>query len=310
MGSKAETLAHDMGADLADSIGVREDTGGPSPTPDRYAGFTRHKGAGFLEIGRIAVDDQIRTEDDPEADDQLVASIQQVGLLQPIRVRWRETDGTWVVLVGHRRYRAAVGAGLAKVPVICVDADPTPIDVIREQIYENCHRRSISPLDEARAYRKYLDLTGEPAVNLANLLHLSQASVSRALSLLTLPAEVQDAIAEEQLSPKAGAEIAKLRNPTVAKQVAARAAATRAPADTVARTVRQKRGTPARATQTRPMIFKVARGVRVQVHGRLDGVGVLEALEAATGMARQLLAAASALEGEQADEQAAPGEGE
>jgi ParB family transcriptional regulator, chromosome partitioning protein len=287
MGTKADTLAKNMGADLADSIGVRDDTGASTPPRDQFEGLARYKDAGLLLTSHICVEDQIRTEDDPEADTQLVESIRQVGLLQPIRVRWRASDGKWVVLVGHRRFLAAQRAGLERVPVICVTTDPTPIDVVREQIFENKHRSSLSAIDEAHAYKKYLDLTGEPAVNLANLLHISQATVSRALSLLTLPTDVQDAVAEEKISPKAAQAIAKIRNPTVQKNVATKAIKESLPAEAVDRTVRSRQGTPAKPSQQQqPFVqFKIARGTRVVIHGRLTGREVLEALRAAVAMA-------------------------
>jgi ParB family chromosome partitioning protein len=280
-----------MGADLGDSIGVREEQGSDQATPhDKFEGFARHKGTGLLQVSRIAVEDQIRTEDDPEADAQLVESVRQVGLLQPLRVRWREADGKWVVLIGHRRFRAAVAAGLETVPVICVDTDPTPADVVREQIFENKHRTSISPLDEARAYQKYMALTGCTGKDLAKQIHVSQPTVSRVLSLLDLPVEVQAAVEVGDISPTAASEIARVQNPEVAKQVAAKAVQTKAPVAEVARTVRSRQGVRVKATTAKPLSFKLGRGVKVVVYGRLSGEEVVAALVAATEQARQLLA--------------------
>ena len=190
MRSKADTLARDLGTDLADSIGVRDDTGttDQNPTPDQLDGLVRHKGTGLLLLSRIRVDpDQIRTETDPEADALLAESVRARGLLHPLRVRWDTAENIWVIVTGERRYRACLAAGMERAPVVCVTEELTPAAIISEQLCENLQRQSLSALDEARAFKKYLDLTGEPAVNLANLLHISQSTVSRAITAQPRP---------------------------------------------------------------------------------------------------------------------------
>ena len=135
-----------------------------------------------------------------------------------------------------------------------------------------------------------MQLTGCTAKSLAGLICVSQASISKALSLLSLPTEVQSQVASGDLSPKAGQAIAKIKNPEVAKKVARKAAETKAPVTEVEKDVRQRQGTPAKATQAQPFVqFKIARGTRVVIHGRLTGREVLAALEAAVEMARDEL---------------------
>ena len=85
---------------------------------------------------------------------------------------------------------------------------------------------------------KYLSLTGAKAKDLANLLHVSQPTISRALALLQLPAEVQEQVSEGTISPTAGATIARIKNPTVARKMASKAAATRAPVAEIEKDVR------------------------------------------------------------------------
>ena len=272
MGSKADTLARDLGDSLADSIGVRdtacirdasisgEQGAGGSP-PDPLDGLTRHKGAGLLLTSHIYTEaDQVRVETDPEADAQLVESVRSVGLLQPVRVRWAGDSGKYCVVTGHRRLAAAVACGLDRVPVVVVEGTPTAAGIIEEQLIENIQRSALSPLDQSRAFQKYMTLTGCTGKDLANLLHISPASVSRALALLDLPSEVQEHIASGEISPRAGAAIARIKHPQAQQDVAQRAVATKAPTVEVEQQVRRRRG--ASAPKQQPVTqFKISRGV-------------------------------------------------
>ena len=128
---------------------------------------------------------------------------------------------------------------------------------------------------------KYLSLTGAKAKDLANLLHVSQPTISRALALLQLPAEVQEQVSEGTISPTAGAEIARIKNPTVARKVAIKAAESRAPVAEVQRAVRQRQGVPAKPTPFTQ--FKLERGCRVVVHGKLPGEQIIDGTRAGAG---------------------------
>ena len=130
-----------------------------------------------------------------------------------------------------------------------------------------------------------MTLTGCTGKDLANLLHISPASVSRALSLLELDPGVQEQVASGEISPRAGAAIARIRNPKAQQDVAQCAVVTKAPTVEVEQQVRrQRQGTSAKP---QPFVqFKIARGVRVVIHGRLDGARVVAALEAAVELAR------------------------
>ena len=208
-------------------------------------------------------------------------------------------------------------AGLTTVPVIVVEGAVSPKDVLESQIAENCIRSDISPIDQANAFRKYMTLANCSATELSELLHISQSTVSRSLALLNLDPVVQEQVASGDLSPKAALPIGRIKNPKVQKQVAAEAVATKAPAEEVKKRVQQRRGIAAKATPGRPLTFKLGRGTKVVVHGKLDGSGVVAALKAATALAEQQLVAdtkASALDavsiepGDSTGEQAEPGE--
>jgi ParB family transcriptional regulator, chromosome partitioning protein len=295
---KAETLAQAHKEQMLEDTGVRPGPEADVGTRGQYEGFTRLAGAGMMDIENLIPDpDQIRTEFDPDELGRLAESIKHHGILAPLRVRWDPGLGKHYIVVGERRYQAALKAGLTRVPVIIVEGEVSPKDVLESQIAENCIRSDISPIDQANAFQKYMSLTGCTAKDLAGYLHVSQPTVGRALALLQLPVEVQAAVSTGEISPTAGAEIAKIKNPEVAKRVARKAAETKAPVAEVEKQVRQKRGTPAKV-QAQPFTqFKVRRGCRIVIHGKLTGREIVEALEAATGMAR------AALEDDERDEQ-------
>ena len=311
---KADDLKRAHGTIMAESVSQRVDpmtvpaTGETALAPHTGpgAGITRLAGACTLLLENIVPDPtQPRTEFDQAELDRLAESIKVHGILAPLRVRFDPATGKYCIIVGERRYRAAsLVAGLDRVPCIIVEGEPTEKDILESQITENLLRTDLAPIEQARAYQRYMSLTGCSGKELANLLHISPATVSRALSLLELPGEVQDAVAEGKISPRAGQAIAKIRNPAVAKTVATKAISAGLPAEAVDRTVRSRRGTPSK--EARPTVFKIARGVRVQVHGRLAGAQVVAALEQALVQARAALD--QELDREQADEQAEQGE--
>jgi ParB family chromosome partitioning protein len=302
---KADDLKRSHGIIMAESAARRVD---PMTTTDVHtgpgAGITRLAGACTLLLENIIPDPtQPRTEFDQDELDRLAESIKQHGILAPLRVRLDPGQGKYCIIVGERRFRAAAQIeGLDRVPCIIVEGEPTERDILESQIAENVIRLDLNPIDQSRAYQRYMQLTGCTAKELSQLLHVSPPTISRALSLLSLPEEVQDAVSEGKISPKAGQVIAKIRNPEVAKKVAAKAAETKARAAEVEKEVRSRRGVQAKATLQQPFTqFKVRRGCRVVIHGRLTGREVLAALEAAVELAR------AALEGEQTEEQGEAG---
>ena len=149
-------------------------------------------------------------------------------------------DEEMLAAVRHRVASAATGRVIAEAttalgdltaPAAEATAQGRVIDVLVEAMSD--HRSS-----------KYMQLTGCSAKELSQLLHISPQSVGRALSLLSLPAEVQEQVASGEISPTAGATISRIKNTEVAKRVAAKAASTKAPISEVERTVRQKQRDP------------------------------------------------------------------
>ena len=144
---------------------------------------------------------QPRTVFDEEALAELVYSIREIGLLQPIVVRPVAVgaDGVHYELVaGERRWRASREAGLARIPAIVRE---TADDVLlRDALLENLHRAQLNALEEAAAYQQLLDDFGCTQEELATRIGRSRPQVSNTLRLLRLPAPVQRRVAAGVLS--------------------------------------------------------------------------------------------------------------
>ena len=139
---------------------------------------------------------QPRMAFDEEALDELVGSIREVGVLQPVVVR-RSDDG-YELVMGERRWRAAQEAGLRTVPAII--RDTADGDLLRDALLENLHRAQLNPLEEAAAYQQLLDDFGCTQEELAGRIHRSRPQISNTLRLLKLPPLVQRRVAAGVLS--------------------------------------------------------------------------------------------------------------
>ncbi|MDQ1588026.1 MAG: ParB family transcriptional regulator, chromosome partitioning protein [Microbacteriaceae bacterium] len=142
---------------------------------------------------------QPRTEFDREALDELVASIREVGVLQPIVVRAivGEKD-KYELIMGERRLRATKEAGLPTIPAVIKDtADDA---MLRDALLENLHRAQLNPLEEASAYQQLLADFGITQEELAGRIGRSRPQITNTLRLLKLPAAVQSRVAAGVLS--------------------------------------------------------------------------------------------------------------
>jgi ParB family chromosome partitioning protein len=157
-------------------------------------------GAHFEEVPIDAIEPnprQPREAFDEEAMAELVTSIREVGVLQPVVVRQVE-PGRYQLVMGERRLRASREAGLAVVPAIVRDtADDA---MLRDALLENLHRQQLNPLEEAAAYRQLLDEFGATHEELAERIGRSRSQVSNTIRLLGLPPGVQRRVAAGVLS--------------------------------------------------------------------------------------------------------------
>jgi ParB family transcriptional regulator, chromosome partitioning protein len=140
---------------------------------------------------------QPRSVFDEEAMDELVHSVKEIGLLQPVVVRRLAAD-RYELVMGERRWRATQQAGLETIPAIVRE---TADDVmLRDALLENLHRSQLNPLEEAAAYQQMLDDFGCTQEVLATRIGRSRPQISNTLRLLKLPASVQRRVAAGVLS--------------------------------------------------------------------------------------------------------------
>ncbi len=144
---------------------------------------------------------QPRSEFDQAALEELTASVQAHGVLQPVMVRPRGA-GRYELIAGERRYRAARQAGLTRIPAVI--RQMTDEESLTVALIENIQREDLNAMEAARGYRQLLDQFGLTQAELARQLGKSQSTVAYALSLLRLSPEMQDSISSGQLSMEHG----------------------------------------------------------------------------------------------------------
>lgn len=213
-----------LGRGLGDLIRPTTPEEAPQPTaevPDTPDLVAAPAGASF---GDIPVDQIVPNPKQPrqvfDEDDltELVESIQEVGLLQPIVVR-RVTDG-YELVMGERRLRATKKAGLATIPAIV--RDTAEHDLLRDALLENLHRVQLNPLEEAAAYQQMLDDFGCTQEELATRIKRSRPQISNTIRLLRLPAPVQRRVAAGVLAAGHARALLALSDPVEQERLAQR----------------------------------------------------------------------------------------
>jgi ParB family chromosome partitioning protein len=131
---------------------------------------------------------------------ELVHSIREIGVLQPVVVRPSQEDGehTYELVMGERRWRASREAGMTSIPAII--RSTLDDDLLRDALLENLHRSALNPLEEAAAYQQLLDDFGCSHDELAGRLGRSRPQISNTLRLMKLPPLVQRRVAAGVLS--------------------------------------------------------------------------------------------------------------
>jgi ParB family transcriptional regulator, chromosome partitioning protein len=196
--------------------------GGQSPSmPPHLQGTGKERGALRIAVDRIVADpDQPRTEFDEDELARLAESLRTRGQLQPVRVRWDAGQGAYVLIMGERRWRAARMAGLAELSCIVHEGHLEEGERLALQLIENALRSDLGPVEQAKAYRRLIDAQGWSARQLAAELALAPTTVTRALALLELPAEVQDQVEGGRLGARVAYEVAKLEGGDTQAEVA------------------------------------------------------------------------------------------
>ncbi|GAC1642696.1 MAG: ParB/RepB/Spo0J family partition protein [Mycobacterium sp.] len=193
---EATSFGPRMGDAAADVV-----IGGPTAA-DRFAADV---GAVYREIDPSSIDPnprQPRQVFDEEALAELVHSIREFGLMQPIVVRATPTTSPgaqrYQLVMGERRWRAAEQAGLATIPAIV--RETADDNMLRDALLENIHRVQLNPLEEAAAYQQLLDEFGVTHDELAARIGRSRPLITNMIRLLRLPIAVQRRVAAGVLS--------------------------------------------------------------------------------------------------------------
>lgn len=139
---------------------------------------------------------QPRKNFDEDALNELTDSIRQNGVLQPILVR--KKGQKYEIVAGERRYQAAKRAGLEEIPVVIRDISDA--DVFKLALIENLQRADLDPIEEAQGFRTLIDQTGMTQAELGQALSKSRPAIANSLRLLDLPTEVQQMMAQRQLT--------------------------------------------------------------------------------------------------------------
>ena len=141
---------------------------------------------------------QPRLSFDEDALNELAKSIRQHGIIQPLVLR--KIGDKYEIIAGERRYKASYIAGLTKVPAIIIDLNDN--ESAEVAIVENIQRKNLSPIEEAKSYKKLLDRGYLTQDELASRMGKTQGSISNKLRLLNLSHDVQDALLNNQISER------------------------------------------------------------------------------------------------------------
>ncbi len=143
--------------------------------------------------------DQPRRTFQEDALQELAASIREKGIIQPLIVREKPSgSGTYEIVAGERRWRAAQLAKLHELPVLVRELDDT--EVLELAIIENIQRADLNPVEEAQGYRQLMDRFGHTQEKLAEALSKSRSHIANLLRLLTLPDEVLGYLRDGKIS--------------------------------------------------------------------------------------------------------------
>ena len=201
----------DMGAALRNTTLTRrpvdfffgEDVSTPQSASEERGGLVPVPGAQFAELNVRDIHPnrkQPRTDFDEQDMEELIHSVREIGVLQPIVVRPSRENGAekYELVMGERRWRATQAAGLSTIPAIVRETEDG--DLLRDALLENLHRSQLNPIEEAAAYQQLMEEFDTTQEQLAKRIGRSRPQISNTIRLLKLPALVQRRVAAGILS--------------------------------------------------------------------------------------------------------------
>lgn len=169
---------------------------------------------------------QPRSEFEERSLDELTASVSILGVLQPVLVRrvkeGDDTDDTYELIAGERRWRAARRAGLHRIPALVRDVEHQ--ESLEQALVENLHREDLNPVEEGAAFRQLIDDFGLSHEQIAERVGRSRSAVTNTLRLLQLPPEVLQLMVERHLGAGHGRALLALEDVEEQRALAQRAA--------------------------------------------------------------------------------------
>ncbi len=153
---------------------------------------------------------QPRSIFDDEKIEELALTIETHGIIQPIVVR-EIHDGQFEIIAGERRYRAISKLGWEKIPAIINNLSDT--ETASVALIENLQREELSPIEEAVAYSKLIELHQLTQEGLANRLGIGQSTVANKIRLLKLPKVVQEAVMQKTITERHARSLIPLKDP-------------------------------------------------------------------------------------------------
>lgn len=217
-----------LGRGLGAIIPADNSTTAPPPSPDSPAPGTE-TGLRELPIDSITPNEfQPRDYFNEEDLGSLTDSIRQLGVLQPVLVRGKG-DGTYELIAGERRWRAAQRAGLQRIPAVVREVEDQA--ALEQALVENLHRADLNAIEEAAAYQQLIDDFGLTQEQVAVRVGKSRSAVANGLRLFQLPAGIQRMVIDGSLSAGharalltvAPADMAMLAQTVVDEQLSVRA---------------------------------------------------------------------------------------
>jgi len=242
----------------------------PVDTPATPAGDEREVAIELV----VASPFQPRRDFVEEPLEQLVSSIKQNGVLQPLVVR--RVAGQYELIAGERRFRAAQRAGLSRVPVVIRQASDR--EALELALVENLQREDLNPLDEAAAYRRLMEEFQLTQEAVAEKVSKSRPAVANSLRLLALPDSVKLEIRAGRLSGGHARAIAGSADAQAQQRIAKEVIDRRLSVRDTEKLVREAGASRARDVEATAVEERLRRalGTKVRLRTRANGAGSIE----------------------------------
>lgn len=272
---KTRTTLEQIAGNLEESLGVREVDLRPRLSPVASAkdvGRRAIRNFGKVDINQVIPDpDQPRVEFSQDAIERLSQSILDKGQLSPIRVRWAVDLEKWVIISGERRWRATRHAGLPTIDCYFHEGELAKTEIMEQQLIENLLREDLSPMEEAKAFRGLMEVNGWNGKQVADALRVPASKVSRVLSLLDLPPDIQQKVESGEIAARTAYELSKLSNEDSQRQLADQAAAGQLTISDASNAVRKRAGKAKTAPRGTRQVIVVENGWKVTITAQQKG---------------------------------------